>query len=181
METSSYIYKGGRRVLLLVTIFLSSFLINLFIRRGLSFEYLTLSAYDMRDVLSSRMAPSIIYIIFKRGKQLAIIWMLMKVLKTEYVYNTLLVIMSGMFGIMATVQCYYLGLNGMLTLLIFLLPHYIVYFLIIKFLYDYYGGGGYEKTKILILFAILFSIGVMCEGFFSRFFLFKYYQYMVLG
>lgn len=174
-------YRGERRVILLVTIFLSSFLINLFIRRGLDFEYLTLSAYDMRDVLSSRMAPSIIYIVFKRAKQLAIIWMLMKVLKTEYVYNTLLVIMSGMFGIMATVQSYYLGMNGMMILLIFLLPHYIVYILIIKLLYDYYGGSGYEKTKILILFAILFSIGVMCEGFFSRFFLFKYYQYIVLG
>ncbi len=200
VNINNYLYKGGRRVVLITAIFLSSFLMNMFIKKGLDFEYLTLSIYDIRDILSSKLMPLIMYIIFKRGKQIIVIWLLMKVIKPEYVYNTLLVVCSGMFGIMATVQSYYFGLGGMTILLLFLLPHYIVYALIVKLLYDYYGGKGYEKshssseyfndnikgvigekTKVLTLFVILFAIGVMCEGFFSRFFLFKYYQYMVLG
>ncbi|MCM1273017.1 MAG: hypothetical protein NC225_12065 [Clostridium sp.] len=192
----SKIRQEERSVILLTSLVLSVFLINIFIRRGLDFEYLKLSIYDIEQSLNLNIVSLIFYVFVKRGKQFIIIWLLMKAIKPDLVYNIFLIVLCGMYGVMSTVQSYYIGFQGIITFIIYMLPHYIIYIFMVKLLYDYYSGyrqsknaslnGGAmdeimnEKAKVIALFIILFVMGVISEGFFSRFFLLQYYQYMVL-
>ncbi len=192
----SKIRQEERSVILLTSLVLSVFLINIFIRRGLDFEYLKLSIYDIEQSLNLNIVSLIFYVFIKRGKQFIVIWLLMKTIKPDLVYNIILIVLCGMYGVMSTVQSYYIGFQGIITFIIYMLPHYIIYIFMIKLLHDYYSGyrqsknlssdGGAmdeimnEKTKVTALFIILFVMGVVSEGFFSRFFLLQYYQYMVL-
>ncbi|MDE6023855.1 MAG: stage II sporulation protein M [Lachnospiraceae bacterium] len=192
----SKIRQEERSVLLLTSLILSVFLINIFIRRGFDFEYLKLSIYDIEQSLNLNIVSLIFYVFLKRGKQFIVIWLLMKVIKPDLVYNIILIVLCGMYGVMSTVQSYYIGFQGIITFIIYMLPHYIIYIFMIKLLHDYYAGyrqsknvmsdaGAMdeimsEKAKVTALFIILFAMGVISEGFFSRFFLLQYYQYMVL-
>lgn len=194
------IRRSDSSVILVTTLFLSVFLVDLLIRRDYDFEYLSLSVYDIEQFLGVNALSLIIYIVIKRGKQFILMFLLMKVFNAEIIYNTFLIVLCGLYAVIASVQCYYNGGEGLLTLLVFLFPHYIIYIFTVRLIcvycgrykitlfkknetdnYDYGSKFYNEKSKIITIFVILFVLGVVSEGIFSRFFLLQYYQYMVIN
>lgn len=172
--------KNNKRIVLLIfSVFFSSFIINLFIRNGFSFEYLFLSMDSIYAIMEEGYLISMFFILLKRLKHFLIIYILMKVIKPEYVYNGLITILSIMLGIMLTVQTYYEGISGVFLFLLYIVPHYIVYLILLRSMYEGSGTLSASKLKFTVTLLLLLAMGVLCEGFFSRFFLQEFYQYMV--
>lgn len=181
MNVRSMQYSSKPAILIISVVF-ASFIINLFIRNGLDFNYLSLSVDEVKLMSEASYMSMMLYILLKRLKHVLLVLILMKILKPDFVYNSIIIILSGMLGILLTVQTYYDGITGVFLLILYIFPHYIVYVILINYIYEHYVGGLGEigKLKFLMVTVMLLMIGVLCEGFFSRFFLDKFYQYMVI-
>ncbi len=178
-----YIDKNYRLYSLFVmTLIFASLIINLFIKNGMDFNYMLLDIGDISYIEKQEVASSVMYVILKRLKHIVIILLLIKAFKIERVYKGFLVLGGVIFGVMTSIQIYYLGLTGMITFLLYILPHYLVYFYGLNYVYKLKKISGYteEKIKNMILVSIIFLIGIISECIFSRFFLIKFYQYMVM-
>lgn len=174
---------NNRSAILIIAVVFASFIINLFIKSGLNFEYLCLQVEEIKVISDSSYLSLMLYVLIKRIKQAVLVVILMRVIKPDIVYNAIIVLLSGMLGILLTVQTYYAGIAGVFLLILYIIPHYIVYIILIKYIYDHYLGNLVDigKTKFFLITILLLLIGVLCEGVFSRFFLNKFYQYMVIG
>lgn len=183
VQSTSNIQFGGRPALLLMTVVFASVIINLFIRTGLDFSYLGLLPEQLGELSELSITSSLVYVFLKRLKHCLIIFVLMRVLKPDFVYSAVIILLSGMLGVLLTIQTYYGGISGVFLLLLYILPHYIVYIILIHYMYDQYTFASNEagKFKFFVTVLLLLAIGVLCEGFFSRFFLTKYYQYIVMS
>lgn len=176
------IQYSSRPAILLISVVFASFIINLFIRNGLDFNYLSLSVDEIKLMSDASYISMMLYILIKRMKHVLLVLILMKVLKPDFVYNSILILLSVMLGILLTVQTYYVGIAGVFLLILYIIPHYIVYVMLINYIYEHYMGGLVDigKLRFWMVTVLLLMIGVLCEGFFSRFFLDKFYQYMVI-
>ena len=172
-----------KTTIFVISVLLASLAINLFIRCGFDFEYLQLTSSGYSCISSVSYATSVLYILVKRLKQFVLIIIFMKIFNTELVYNCLTISLSFIFGIFVTIQTYYSGLSGVIELLLYLLPHYIFYLILFCLVYKHYKNwtkDNFQPSKIMF-FLVLFCAGVICEGFFSRFFLDTFYQYIVIN
>lgn len=177
------IQYGGRHAIFLMSVVFASVVINLFIKSGMDFSYLSLSFEQLEVMTGTTMISSIVYIFLKRIKHCLILFVLMRVLKPDFVYNAVVILLSGMLGVLLTVQTYYGGISGVFLLILYLIPHYFVYMMLVQYMYEHYTYTSNDtgKLKFLVTIMLLLGIGVLCEGFFSRFFLIKYYQYIVIS
>lgn len=193
--------KWSNQTIILITILLLSiFLVNCFLKTGFDLEYLKLDYEDIAGVLEIKFSSLFIYTIIKRLKQIILIWFAMRTLNSKFIFKTVIGFMCGFYGVMSTVQSYYLDVQGLFILIAFILPHYIIYIVLLYFMSEYCyedkscsrseegtknAGMAYikneDKYKIFAIFIVLGCFGIISEIFFSRFFLLQYYQYMVLG
>lgn len=158
-----------------------SLIINLFISSGYDFSYLCMYPADTNYIKINSDISAFIYVLIKRIKQCFLFFLLMKVINQVIIYNGFLMLVSGFVGIMLTVQSYYCGFDGIALLLLYMLPQYIIYYIVVKNLYEfsYINRQNECWIRYIVLILILLLIGTLCESFFLRFFLMKYYQYMV--
>lgn len=159
-----------------------SIIFNLCIRKNINFEYLSIGIDDMYAIIHRSNRDVISYVIFKRLKQLLIILILIKAFGCGTIYNTLLVSLSGILGLLLSVQVYYLGIQGVIVLLLYLLPHYIFY--CVSFYYckrtKLFESKTDENIKNLICIIIIYVAGMVVEGVFMTNFLKFFYQHMVM-
>lgn len=166
--------------LLFATVILAAFTVNMLISRGFDLSSLTLDCNT--DTFKGELLPDFVYISIKRIKQLFIIGLLLKCFNPDIIVRLLWTITGVVFGLLITVQVFYYGSQGMLFLLLCLLPHYPVYIFLIKNLYDFniYCKNDKLLMRFFTLVLLLLGIGLILECFFSKFFLIKYYQYIVM-
>ena len=168
-----------RSALLVVMVVFASIIINLFIKGGYDFEYLILSTENM--LLEDTYISSLIYVLITRIKQLFIIILCIKVFGSNMIKNSISIIICFLFGMLSTVQSYYFGFVGIIEIIIYMFPHYLIYYILIGEMCKI--GKSHAGNKIPIgkkcLIFILFLVGIVFEGIFSRFFLEKFYQYIV--
>ena len=166
-----------------IAILLASFLINILIRLGYDFEYMDLTIYNLDTLDEVSYANTVLYVLLKRLKQCILIIVFMKLFNADLVYNLLVISLGFVFGILSTAQTYYNGFIGVVELVICIFPHYIIYLMLIYMLrkhFNSYVGEGFQGGKIMFSWVLLMA-GVICEGFFLRFFLKYFYQYIVTG
>ncbi len=172
----------SKSLLLIISVIFASIIINLFIRCGFDFSYLKLSAADINKLDEVSYTTSAIFVLIKRLKHIILIVLFMKVIKPEIVYSLLMIALSFMFGVFVTTQTYYSGMTGVIELILYLFPHYIVYIVLLyeihKLIKDW-TKDSYQLGKI-VFFMVILCCGVLCEGIFSRFFLERFYQYIVI-
>lgn len=173
-------YDMGNLLFVMCAILFSSLIINLFLRRHVDFGYLNLSVYDVMEITQTN-ASVFLYVFIKRAEQFVIAFALMRLLKPDMVYRFILVMLGMMFGTMSTVQTYYDGFSGVILLFLYLMPHYVIYLILLNrtSFFLTYGRGEGKKLRFFAFAVALFVLGVISEGILSRFFLNKYYQYMV--
>lgn len=165
--------------LAIVSVIFSCITINLFMRRQVDFGYLNLSVYDI-SFRAKTETTVLIYIFLKRLEQYIVIFALMRLLKTDVVYHGVIILLGMMFGVLCSVQTYYDGVKGVALLLLYLLPHYIIYLYLLYVAKRFLSFPDKRKYLRFFLFAaFILLLGVLSEGIISRFFLNKFYQYMV--
>ncbi len=151
-------------------VFFSSLLINIIIKRGVSFDYLMFTLEDIKRIITLPPASSFIILFLKRLKQIAVVIVLMKLVKPEIIYNFCIVLLSALYGIIMSIQAYWGGIALVGVFIISILPHYIIYFLCIDLTYKFYKGRIFNKSKLKFIITILMStvIGVLLEENFLR-------------
>lgn len=165
--------------LVLVAIIFSCIVINLFMRRHVDFGYLNLSVYDI-SLRAKTEATVLVYIFLKRLEQYIVIFAMMRLLKTELIYQGIIIVLGMMFGVLCSVQTYYDGVMGVVLLLLYLLPHYVIYLFLLYVTKRFLSFPDKRKYLRFVAFAaFILLLGVLSEGIISRFFLSKFYQYMV--
>lgn len=170
--------ENKRFLFMMASVFLSCFFINLFIRKGFDFEYLHIDVYSINDSFKIEYLSMVSFVTLKRLKQFIILCILVNILNKDFVYNIIILLFGIALGIMLTVQTYYDGIVGIFLFILYIFPHYIVYFILLREICtNSYEGSNVKKYVIYLL---LFFMGLLFETFFSRFFLYKFYQYMVL-
>ncbi len=173
-------YDTGNLIFVMCAILFSSLIINLFLRRNMDFGYLNLSVYDAAETAQTNMSV-LLYVFIKRAEQFVIAFALMKLFRADVVYRCILVLLGMMFGTMSTIQTYYDGFSGVILLLLYLIPHYVVYLLLLNrtSVFLTYGKGDGKKMRFFAFALALLLLGTISEGIFSRLFLNRFYQYMV--
>lgn len=169
-------------IMMLISVLFSSLIINIFLRCGFVFDYLSIGIIDLDNIKDTGYITVGLSVILKRIKQFLIVFLFMKVINPDFVYSIIIAVLSMFFGIMLTVQTFYIGFNGIIILLLSLFPHYILYILIIKLLHQYTTSASSERGKFNFMLSIclFFVAGIICENYFSTFFLQKFYQYIVM-
>ncbi|MBE5943559.1 MAG: hypothetical protein E7258_01430 [Lachnospiraceae bacterium] len=172
----------NRWSIFIFSVIAASVITNLFIRCGFDFSYMQL-LYNENDVSQISYTTTTIYVIIKRLKHIIVISLFMMAIKPEFVFSALTILLGFMYGGMATVQTYYIGISGLLQLIIMIIPHYIIYTILIYELMKMFSNKINESNKVgklLFLLSIL-CLGIVFEGTFSRFFLERFNQYIVSG
>lgn len=165
----------------LVSIGFVSLILNLFIRNEMDFSYLLIDINSISNIISINKKSIIEYIMYSRLKQMFIIIILFKAFGTAKIYNALVIIFSSFLGFMLSIQVYYIGIDGIWILLVNVLPHYIFYYFSVwyGFKVRIFSNGIREEYKKILIFCIIFVIGMVFECFFMTFFLKIFHQYMV--
>lgn len=180
MEKTIY-YKNYIRLYCgLASVIISSFIVNFMILSGFTFDNIIINREIFLLVFERPYKLICFIVIYKRIKQLLLIYVLYKLVNAELAYNILISILSFAVGIFISVQSYYEGFAGVVEYILYLFPHYIFYMLIIGTLYRYKKRCISSKIYTFLLIVLFFLSGILCELFFSKFFLYQIYQYMVL-
>lgn len=171
---SSYVFA------LLSALFVS-LIFNLFTRNELSFDYLVIDVNDISNLMLQNKKDIIQYILIHRIKQFLLVLILIKAFGAQNIFNIFTVICGGVLGLMISVQTYYLGFKGLIILMSYIMPHYILYYTAICYAMKkrLLHSGSDENIKNLISFCIIFAFGVILECSFMTFFLKIFHQYMV--
>lgn len=177
-----YIVKNYNHYgLLFMSVLFVSLIVNLLIRKETDFSYLTLDINDMSYITLQDKSKSILYIIIKRIKHLILLLLLIKAFKIENIYKLFIGFCGVIIGIMITVQVYYLGLFGIVAFILYVMPHFLIYYLGINYAYkEKLFSRGYEgEIKKIGVFMLIIALGIVLECTFMTFFLKNFYQYMV--
>ena len=157
----------------MIYVFFSSLIINILLKKGISFDCLVFTVEDIKNAMKLPVLSSFIVLSLKRIKQMAIIIVLMKLFKPEYVHNVLMALMGIIYGIIMSVQAYTGGIAYVGAFIVSIFPQYIIYFLCIESIYNFYIGRSFNKNKIKFVLSIfmLTMFGAFFEENFLRFFL----------
>ncbi len=172
MSGSGKLQNYNELIVSMAAVFFSSLVINIIIKKGVSFDYLVFSIEDIKRVINLPVISSFFILLIKRMKQLILIIILMKLVKPEIVYNSLIILLSVLYGIIMSVQAHIGGIYYSGVFIVSVLPHYILYFLCIDLIYKFYKGRVFNKNKVRFISSILMltMIGVFLEENFLRFF-----------
>ncbi|MBQ9278975.1 MAG: hypothetical protein IJ224_10125 [Lachnospiraceae bacterium] len=173
LSGSAKYQNNSELIISMAAVFFSSMIINIIIKKGISFDYLAFSVDDIKRSLSLPVVSSFFVLLLKRLKQVIIVIVLMKLIKPEIVYNLLIIILSVLYGTVMSIQAYYGGIYYAGIFIISILPHYIIYFLCIDLIFKFYKGRVFNKNKIRFISTefMLTMIGVFLEENFLRIFL----------
>lgn len=177
-----YVIKGNSQYgFILISAVFVSLIFNLFLRKNYDFSYIILDLNDMANIANQKSAIIVSSILINRIKHILIILLLFKALGAVKVYNILTIFGGGLLGLTISAQLHYLGINGIVILICFLLPHYIVYYIAISYgqKFKLFDVGKESDFKNIMLVCVIFMVGVFIECLFSTFFLKNFYQYMV--
>ena len=168
-------------IMTLASVIFVSLIFNLFIRNEMDFSYLMLDLSDIGNLSLQNKNEIFQYIFSKRLKQFLLLVILIKAFGSDKIFDIMTIVFGGILGLMISVQVYYLGLLGLIILILYLLPHYILYFLGIYYGYreKIFNVGSDNNLKKFIIFSLFYVIGVILECNFMNFFLKNFYQYMV--
>lgn len=168
-------------ILVLLSVFFVSLIFNLFIRNEADFNYLVLDINDISNIVIQNKIEVIQYILIHRIKQLILLIILIKAFGIEKIYNIMLVVCGGVIGLMVSIQVYYLGIEGLIILLIYIFPHYILYVMSLCFgiKVKLFHIGMEDNLKKFVTFCSIFLFGIAVECSFLTIFLKNFYQYMV--
>ena len=167
-------------ILTISSVIFVSIMFNLFIRNEYDFSFLLIEPRDITNLALLDKHKTVQYIIVNRLKQLIAVMVLIKAFGTNRMCNIFVVVLGGLLGLFISCQVYYIGLLGLVILLIYLMPHGIIY--LWGICYSYKSKLFYikeESGKKLLIFVMIFLIGVVVECIFMTFFLKNFYQYMV--
>lgn len=179
---SGKIIKFDRTSMVVFIVLFASLMANILIKCGVDFEYLGMSFEQYSFENDIAYSSSIMYIAFTRLKQGILIFLLMKTLNPEVIYNCINIFLGCYFGFLLSVQTFYSGVTGVSLLLLFIFPHYFFYLVLIYLVYRHYKNWSKESLRFpeIMFFLVLCCAGVVCEGFFSRIFLENFYQHIVV-
>lgn len=154
---------------------------NICIRRNIDMGCISLSVYNLPSHDNTGIQV-MLYVLITRFKQFIIMVALMKLFKAETVLKVMIALLGVMYGCLSCVQTYYDGFMGVLLLLIYILPHYIFYtYLMVRTSAFISGKTKEHRYAMFFIFAfVIILAGVFMECIISRFFLNKFYQYMVM-
>ena len=157
----------------MISVFFSSLIINIFLKKGIKLDYLVFSIEDIKRVITLPVVSAFIVLCIKRIKQAVVIILLMKFFKPETVYNLIIIFLSIIYGIIMSVQAYTGGIAYVGVFIISILPHYIIYFLCVDLIYRFYTGRVFNKNKLRFGLSVLMltMLGAFSEENFLRFFL----------
>ncbi len=158
-----------------------SLIFNLFIRNEADFSYLIIDVNDVGNTILQNNKNVVGYILLKRIKQLALLLIILKAFGYQIVFDFMVIVGGCAIGLMVSSQVYYLGLAGLIILLVYVFPHYIVYFYGLYFGYKnkIFSVGKTDNFKIFVIFSLVFIVGMILESIFMTIFLKNFYQYMV--
>ncbi len=166
----------------LIVVLAGCVLANIMIRckQDVSMFYLPFSDYAEIDAMSAK--KTFFYVLIQRAKQLILIYLLYKAIPGQVIFRTIMTGLLFLFGFVLSCQMYYLGMRGIIWLLLCLLPHYLIYMWLLYHLYRY-KEPSHERKKIVLyigLSAAYFIAGVLTESVVSRIFLKNFLQYIDL-
>ena len=171
-----------KRVVLysMLIVFIGSVLANIMIWRGqdISMFYLPYSDYDSVNAISGK--GIMIYVLLERTKQFLIIFLIYKVAPKTLVFRMITTSLLFVFGFVISCQMYFLGLTGVVWLILCLFPHYIIYILLIYNLFRYKEIGTDQRQRVLYIgvLVLYFVLGVVSESIFSRILIKNFLQYI---
>ncbi len=177
-----------RIIVFLFSIAAASFIANYLIVSGCSLRYLGIDMSAVNSTLSDENLSVFMVTVFQRIKQLVIIILLFKFIKTDLVLAVLIGLSGVIIGLLVSVETYYQGITGVIYTILCFFPHFVFYCINIKLLSEYYGdshkrsffSGNGAKLKFVIINLLVFLLGVGSELIINRFFLKNFYQYIVL-
>ena len=155
------------------SIFFTSLIINILIKAGITFDYMTFSLSDIYKGLSVSYLPAFAFILLRRLKQVIIILLFMRLFKPDLVYHFIIFLLSAFYGFMMSIQTFSGGIREVGVFLISIFPHYLIYLFALNFIHKYYTGRvlNKDKLKFITILLIIIIIGVIFEENFLRFFL----------
>lgn len=168
--------------LFVLCVILSSFIINVFIKRDFSYFKESIITVNNPIISTREFSDFSYYIILKRLKQFFVIFLLFKTFRPQFIINILIVILGVFFGMAITNQIYLFGLKGIMVLVLCFIPHFPIYFFLVRALYNISQNKNDIKIIKWNFFCVMcfFALGVVFEIYFSRFFLYKIYQHIVM-
>lgn len=178
-----YEYKANKSfMLILLSVVFVSVIFNLFVKKEYDFSYLVIGSEDMYSIILREKKDVLTYILLKRMKQLFVVLILIKAFGIQRIYNSLIVVLSGISGLLISVQMYYLGFKGVTLLLIYILPHYLIYCVALYYCnkLKLFSVNNEDNIKNLIGVMVIFVAGMVIEGVFMTNFLNFFYQHMVM-
>ncbi len=154
---------------------------NLFIRNEIDYSYVILDIYDVKNMVLQENSTIVTTVIINRIKQIVLLLILMKAFGGKQIYNVIMILLGGVLGFVISAQIYYLGLAGVLIILAYIFPHYILYILAMIYVnsVNLFETTNKENVKKNVAFVMIFLLGVVFECFSMTFFLKNFYQYMV--
>lgn len=156
----------------MVSVFFSSLIINIIMKKGISFDYLIITMADIKHTIAMPVISSFFIILLRRLKQLAVLIVLMKLFNPDIINRLAIVLLSSFYGVFMSVQAYTGGIALVGVFLISILPQYILYFMCIDFTYKFFKGRVFNKNKIKFMCSVfmLTAIGTFLEENFLRIF-----------
>ncbi len=167
------VHNYSELLIAIASIFFSSLIINVIIKRGYSFDYLIFTIEDIKRTLSLPIVSSCLILFLKRIKQVLLIIILMKFIKPDFLYRAIIALLGVLYGTLMSVQANCGGIYYAGIFIISILPHYIIYFMCIDLIYKFYMGRVFNKNKVqfISIIVMLTICGVLLEENFLRIFL----------
>lgn len=164
----------------LAVVLLGSVVANVMIRCGQNMSMYCISYTDYGSISELTNAQTFFYVLSQRAKQFLVIILLYKVFSGPLVFRTIISGLLFIFGFAASCQLYYLGMQGVLWLLVCIFPHYFVYCWLIFHMYRYQQYGR-DSKQVFLYFGLIIScfiVGVLSESIISSFLLKIFLQYI---
>ena len=150
---------------------ISVIVMNILIKVGYNFDYMSISIIDLNNIVNKNDIYLLLQILIKRIKQYAFFFLIVKVTKKDVALNTVLLILSMVIGLFCTVNCYYLGVQGLFLFIILTFPHFVFYYILLKLTNQFIRLGSIKNVKNVITLVLIFVTGMLCESFFLKIFL----------
>jgi hypothetical protein len=152
---------------------------NIVLSFGIEMDIFVVGRENYESLVNADFTALVFATLFIRCRQLFIIYLSYRLVRAESVYNMVLSFLSFSLGAMICIQTFYSGISGVVEFVLYLFPHFIFYFMIIRVMYVYIKAYGKLSTRCFIVVLLYFAIGLFGELFFSKFFLGQFYQYIV--
>jgi hypothetical protein len=162
-----------------ISVIAASIIVNLAIKSGYNLDAFIIGR-DNYEMIDSAVLSEVIFVtVYTRLRQLAVVYILFRLINPEITYNAVIAVFSFIAGGMVCIQTFYEGFYGVAGFLLFLFPHYIFYFFVLRTLYLQIRRSGKVNMRFFMIVFLLLASGVISELLFSKIFLNEFYQYIV--